>query len=447
MVRTVVLHVRDPLYLNAYALMASNLLSSAIGLVYWALAARLYPIEYVGLGSATISLVIFLSGIAQLNLRTALVRLVPEAGRVMPRLVRSAYIASTAVSVVVGVAVFTIMGWLDIEPVASLANAHGVSLPAVVLLSGAVVVWSIFNIQDGLLAGLRRTIWVPVENVLYGLGKMVLLVVMAAALPVVGIALSWFVPVVVAVAMVSVVVALRWIPEHVQAAGAERSSRTPLVDERGRLLRYVASDYGAALFALAASALLPVLIAATRGPAEGAYFYLAWIVAVSLDLLPANTTASLTVETASGQADLATETRRAVIHMVRLVVPLALLIAVLAPWLLQVFGQAYAAQGTDLLRLLALGVIPYIAVSTGLAVARVRGRSRELLAVQATLSVLVLGGSVVLVGSFGLAGVGVAVLGARLIVGGVLALTRLRPLLTSPAAGGHAGPRAGDQAG
>lgn len=433
MVRSAAVHVRDPLYLNAYALMASNLLSSAIGFVYWALAARLYPIEYVGLGAAMISLVVFLSGIAQLNLRTALVRLVPEAGPVTPRLVRSAYLVSATASFVAGATVFTVLAALGIEPVASLLGDRGASVPAVMLLSGAVVVWSLFNIQDGLLAGLRRTIWVPVENVLYSLGKIVLLVAFAAGLPVAGIALSWFMPVVVAVAIVTAVVALRWIPEHARTVPAERSSPTRLLGERGRLFRYVASDYGASLFTLAASALLPVLIAATRGPVEGAYFYLAWIVSVTLDLLPANTSASLTVETASGQADLATETRRALIHMLRLVVPLAVLVAVLAPWLLQVFGPAYAAEGTDLLRLLALGVIPYIAVSTGLAVARIRGRSRELLAVQATLALLVLGGSAALVGPFGLAGVGVAVLGARLLVGAVLVVARLGPLLARPA--------------
>lgn len=431
MIRSAVLHVRDPLYLNAYALMASNLLSSALGVVYWALAARSYSVDSVGIGAATISLVVFLSGIAQLNLRTALVRLVPEAGSRTPALVGAAYLASSGMSVVAAVVTFVGASIVGIEPFAGLARDVSVAVPSVVLLAGAIAAWSVFNIQDGLLAGLRRTLWVPVENVLYGVAKTVLLVVLAAGLPVLGIAVSWFVPVVAAVAVVTVIVAIRWIPQHVRAAPHGPPSEARLVDERGRLLRYVASDYAAALFALATSSLLPVLVAATRGPAEGAFFYLAWIIAVSLDLLPANTAASLTVETASGQAELATETRRALMHMARSAVPFALVVAIVAPLLLQVFGATYAERSTDLLRLLALGVIPYVAISAALAVARVRGRSRELLAIQASLAVLTLGGSALLVGPLGLAGVGVAVLVARLLVAGVLVVARIRPLLSA----------------
>ena len=54
-VRAAVDHVRTPLYLNAYAMIASNLLNSVLGLVYWGLAARLYSIESLGISSAVIS--------------------------------------------------------------------------------------------------------------------------------------------------------------------------------------------------------------------------------------------------------------------------------------------------------------------------------------------------------------------------------------------------------
>lgn len=422
-------HLRDPLYLNAYALMGSNLASSAIGFVYWALAARLYPVEVVGVSSAVISLIAFLSGLAQLNLRAALLRLVPEAGADSPRLVRDAYLASGAVSVVVGAGTVAALGLLGAEPIRSLQGEPGVSLLAVLLLSAATVVWSLFNLQDGVLAGTRRTIWVPVENVLYGLVKLVALIVLLGALPLYGILVSWFVPVVAAVVIVSAVLALRWLPAHVRDSDAGTRPATALVGQRGRLLRYLASDYAASLFALAISALLPVLIAALRGPVEGAYFYLVWIVAVSLDLLPINLSASMTVETSSGRADLASETRRVLLHIARLVAPLAFLVAVFAPWILQVFGPEYSARGTDLLRLLAVGVIPFGVIAASLAVARVRGRSRELVLIQGSLATLTLGGSAFLLGPLGITGVGVALLAARLVVAAALLLFRLRPLL------------------
>ena len=54
-VRAAVDHVRTPLYLNAYAMIASNLLNSGLGLVYWGLAARLYSVESLGISAAVIS--------------------------------------------------------------------------------------------------------------------------------------------------------------------------------------------------------------------------------------------------------------------------------------------------------------------------------------------------------------------------------------------------------
>ena len=79
------------IYLNAYALIVSNLLTSALGIVYWGLAARLYPCRIVGLSAALTSLLLFVSGVTQLNLRVVLIRLVPEAGGGTRRLVGRAY--------------------------------------------------------------------------------------------------------------------------------------------------------------------------------------------------------------------------------------------------------------------------------------------------------------------------------------------------------------------
>src|ERR687886_313238 len=78
-------HVRTPLYRNGYALMLSDGTTSALGFLYWVLAARCYAAETVGLNAAAISTLLLLSGIAQLNLSTALIRFVPIAGPMTPR--------------------------------------------------------------------------------------------------------------------------------------------------------------------------------------------------------------------------------------------------------------------------------------------------------------------------------------------------------------------------
>ena len=59
----------DSPYRNGYALVASSLLTSALGLAYWVVAARAYSATAVGVNAALISAMTFLTSISQLNLK------------------------------------------------------------------------------------------------------------------------------------------------------------------------------------------------------------------------------------------------------------------------------------------------------------------------------------------------------------------------------------------
>ena len=51
MLRRIRADLRDPLLRNGYALVANVGITSVLGFVYWIIAARLYPPEYLGLGT------------------------------------------------------------------------------------------------------------------------------------------------------------------------------------------------------------------------------------------------------------------------------------------------------------------------------------------------------------------------------------------------------------
>src|SRR6478609_8423970 len=82
-----VTHVRMPLYRNAYALMLSTAATSALGMLYWILAARYYPADVVGLNAAAVSMLTFLAGVAQGPSMSAMLRYIPVAGLDTKRLV------------------------------------------------------------------------------------------------------------------------------------------------------------------------------------------------------------------------------------------------------------------------------------------------------------------------------------------------------------------------
>lgn len=403
--RSAIVHVRTPLYFNAYALILSNVLTSGLGLVFWSVAARQYPPAALGIQSAVLSMMLFLSGVAQLNLRVALFRLLPEAGASAGRLVWRSYSLVLVTSALIGGAVFggaAIVGapWGGIP---ELVSPLGVLLLVVGTMS-----WSVFNLQDGVLAGLRRTLWVPIENGAYATAKIVVLALVAAALPTLGLVVSWILPAVVAVVGVSVVLAWRWLPTHM-TSHAHRELRM----DRGGLLGFIAADSVGALFALAASTLLPVLVVAIAGAESGAYFAIAWTVVAAINLVPLNMSASMTIETVHAAADLGTETRRLIIHMIRLVLPVVVLLIVIAPWLLGIFGPQYAANATDALRIALIAVVPFAANAVFFATCRVRGQGRWILAVQMVAAVITLGGTLPLLGPLGVTGVAIAWLVAQ----------------------------------
>jgi len=414
-------HVRTPVYRNAYALMVSNGLTSGLGLIYWSVAARAYPTEVMGASSAAISMMLFLSGAAQLNLRPALMRLLPESGDRAMWLVRRAYLLAIVVSSLTALLVFG-GGALTGAPWSAIAE---LSSPAgVLLMVVGTLCWSIFNLQDGVLTGLRRTGWVPVENGIYAATKIVLLVACVVLLPATGIVVSWIVPSIVIVGVVSVVLLRRWLPAYMSLHG----DRRPVVDRR-TLMTFVAADSVGALFALGATTLLPVLVVGAVGPTTGAYFAITWTIITALMLAPVNMAASLTVESIHTQAVLGPQLRRLAGHLYRMLIPLVVGVIVLAEWVLHIFGEAYSENATVALRIGALGLLPFAANTLFLATARIRARSRSILMVQAATALLTLALSGALLGPMGITGVTLAWLIAQTLVAAVVIPTQLLPLV------------------
>lgn len=414
-------HVRTPVYRNAYSLMLSNGLTSVLGLVYWSIAARAYPTDIMGASSAAISMMLFLSGAAQLNLRPALLRLLPESGRQAGRIIGRAYLLALLLSFGTAIVVFgggSLLGapW---APVGVLMSPVGVLWMAI-----GTACWSIFNLQDGVLTGFRRAVWVPVENGSHALAKIGILVACVVLAPTLGIVVSWILPTIGVVVVVSVVLVRRWIPGYI----ATHADRRPSLDPR-TLMTFVAADSVGALFALGASTLLPVLVVGAVGAATGAYFAIAWTIITALTLVPLNMAASLTVESVHSQAELGPQVRRLGAHLCRILVPLVVGVVVLAEWGLHLFGAAYSEHAATALRVGAIGLLPFAANTMFLATSRIRARWRSVVVVQATIAMLTVGLSAMLLGPMGIAGVTLAWLIAQTLVALVLVPTQLLPLV------------------
>ncbi|MFF8195151.1 lipopolysaccharide biosynthesis protein [Streptomyces bobili] len=378
--------------------MLSTGVSAVLGLGFWLVAARYYTEEAVGQGSAAIAAMRLLASITATTMIGAVVRFVPRAGRATGSLVWRAYAAS---SVVVTIAAVVFLLTLDLWG-ASYAPLGTTAAGAAFVV--ACVAWALLTLQDGVLTGLRRSGWVPVGNAVFSIGKLILLIIFATALPVLGIFVSWAAAIAFSTLPLGWLIFRRLIPRQ---AEADRGQEPPKVREMGRFL---AGDSLGALFSLAMINLLPVMVAVRFSAAENGYFYVAYTVGGTMEFMAINMASSLTAHASHDPRQLADGVRGALRRMTLLLVPVVLVLVVFAPQILLPFNEDYAEHGTTVLRLLAAGALPRVVVEMYIGVLRVQGRTGVLAALQGAMCTLVLGSAAVLFTPAGIAGAGWAVL-------------------------------------
>ncbi|MFF3325460.1 lipopolysaccharide biosynthesis protein [Streptomyces sp. NPDC002889] len=388
----------DSMFRNAYALMLSTGVSAALGLGFWLFAARYYSQEAVGQGSAAIAAMRLLASVTATTMIGAVVRYVPRAGRATGPLVWRAYAVSSLVVCLASMAfLFTLDLWGP-----SYAPLRGPT--AGLVFTAACVGWALLTLQDGVLTGLRRAVWVPIGNAVFSIGKLALLAVLAGVLPALGIFVSWAAAIALSVLPLGWLIFRRLIPRQ---AAADHDREPLSLRDMGRFL---AGDSVGALFSLAMINLLPVMVAVRFDAAHNGFFYIAYTVGGTMEFMAINMASSLTAHASHSPGTLAAGVRGALRRMALLLVPVVLLLVVLAPQILAPFGEDYAAQGTTVLRLLAAAALPRVVVELYIGVLRVQGRTGMLAVLQGVMCALVLGSAALLLGRSGIDGAGWAVL-------------------------------------
>jgi O-antigen/teichoic acid export membrane protein len=403
--------VRASLTVNAVSLMAATIGTNALGLVFWAVAARLLSPSAVGRGAAAVAALTLLGTIAQLNLTNVFIRLLPSAGRLGRGLIARGYVAVAILGLATGAAY--VLSGLGSGVLSGRWDGRTLFILAVPVLA-------IFALQDSVLTALRRTPWVPVENISFAVAKLALLPPLVLLAPGGGIVISWVIPAAVAVAVISGVLFRRVLPELAAVDGS--------LPTRRRLLSFVAGEYAGNICATATVQVMPLLIVWRLGSSAAAYFTLPWLISMAITILLWNVASSFVVEVASGQGHPGALLRRSASMWAGLALIAAAVCVVGAHPLLSVAGARYAAHGAELLRLIGLSA-PFGAVTAVYcSLVWLDQRVWALAAFQAISGAAVLGATLFLLPHLGLVAVGWAnlgVQGASALVAGSLTARRL----------------------
>lgn len=415
----VLTHLKTPLYRNGYALLINAIGTSALGVLYWILAARSYSIEVVGTNAAAISTMTFLSTAARLYLDGVLIRFLPRAGTRATKLIQYSYLIGGLASAVVGALfLFGLNIW---APSLGFLRSSPLLIVGFVL---ATVASSIFVQQDGALIGLRQAHWVPIENTLFSSAKILLLIVLAKSYPEYGIFASWVIPMLLTIFPVNLLIFRKLLPQYMR-----ENDQPETGIGRKQIVQYAGGLYAGFIFSAASTRLLPLIVLQVVGSTAAAYFTLPWMIMTSVQLVIPSMMGSLTVEASREQHKLVEYSRKAFVQTARLLIPAVLLIVFAAPYLLQGFGQGYASESGLLLRLLALATVPQIISGLYFGIARTQRSVGGIVVVHASLFVINLVLSYFFLDKFGITGVGIAWLISQSVVAFVLFFTQLRPIL------------------
>jgi len=410
--------LRDPLFLNGYALMANTGITAVLGMGYWLLATQYYSPADFGRNQAMITAMRLFASLTALGLTGALARYIPQAGRRTGGLIARSYLIASLTAVTAAFCfLLTLPMW---GPNFSSLAGFG---PGLFFLA-SVAVWAVFTLQDVALAGLRKATWVPINSLCFGLVKMVLLVALASSLPRTGIFVSWILPTAIALIPINWLIFGVLVPRHVKRT--QDVTRPPRLREIGRFL---AGDYPGSFSILAIVYFVPVYVASQVDDVTMGYFAMAHTLGCMIETLAMNMAVSLTVEGSFDRSQLAANCRRALRRLFLIIGPIALVTFVGAPLILAVFGAGYGEHGAPLLRLMALAVLPRVLIEIYLSALRALGEARRLAVIQVGLAVLVLSGSAALLPVTGITAVGYALLFSELLVAALI-FKRLRAILS-----------------
>jgi O-antigen/teichoic acid export membrane protein len=374
---------------NALSLVVATVAANVLGLGFWAAASHLRDAADVGRASAAVSALILLATIAQLNLPNVFLRFLPAAGTLSGRFVGRSYLAVCALALAAGL-VYVLSG------LSSGVLVGGWAERAVFVIS--VGLCAIFALQDGVLTALRLTWWVPIENSGVAMAKLAVLPGLLFLPATLGIVVAWMVPVAIAVLGISALLFRRVLPERGQVAGT--------LPPRRRLASFVAAEYAGTLCATAAMQAMPLLVVWKLGAADNAYFTLPWLVWMAMMSLLGNILGSLVVEIVTKPEAAAHALRRGVAMWGGLVAAALLCCTAGAPIVLSLSGGEYAAQGSELLRLIGLSA-PFASIAFAYtAFAWLEQRVWRLALIQLGTGALLVTVSLLLLPSMGLVAIG-----------------------------------------
>ncbi len=400
----------DPLARGSLAIMATTVVTSLLGYLFWLIVARRFGVAVSGSAAGATSALQATVLVASVGSAAALVEWLPRSRTSLEW--RQRVTAGLALAVVTaligGPLVVLVLG--RASSVLPLLNRPG----AAVSFCLAAVVFAAGTVLDYVAISERRSLTLILRSLVMSGLRLPLLFLPAAVIsgvggPSGGVLTAWF-----AAGLVSLAVAVLGFTR-----AADGRTLAPEFGALGEHLREMASSFlGQHLITVAASLagyLLPVLVVARLSAADNGYFYITWMLGSIFSIISPAVSTALFAEGAATPAALPALVRRCALLIGALLSVPILIYLIAGGWLLDLFGADYAEHGRLLLIVLTAAAIPDAITNIAVAVLRATGRLAEAIVLNASMLVACLAGSWLLLPRLGIDAVGYCWLGSQLL--------------------------------
>lgn len=351
------------LLLNGFSMIGTTGVTSLLGFLYWWAAARRFTPEAVGFASALVSVISLLGLLCMFGFGTLLMA---ELKREPER--REALLAA-ALLFVAGAAGAAGLAFAALAPLVSPSFAPlGANIGVMLFFALAVSLSAVTLVLDQALVGLLlggQQLW---RNTVFAVVKLALLVGVALLVaPLGGLAIfaTWVAGFVISLAVL--------IGYGIAKGGITRQSLRPDWPRLRRLWAMALQHHLVNTIQVTVNQLLPIIVTISLSVRANAWFYLSFSLANLVFMIAYSLSTALYAVNAADTNGLTQRLRITVGVSAVACVVANIIVLFSAPYLLGIYGPAYALMGAWSLRILCLGAFPEIIRMHYVALQRIRG--------------------------------------------------------------------------
>ena len=384
-------HLNDPLFKNSYFLMASTVVGSLLGFIFWILVARYYTPHDVGLATALISAASLLVAFSLLGFNFGVTRFLPNE-KDKQGMINSCLTISFLFSILLS-AIF-ILGIDAWSPALLFIRENIIFLLVFVVF---VFTTALTRLQQTIFIALRSAELSFIQNITFSVLKLILIVCLVA-FGIFGIISS----VAIATCIALIFSTFFLTPRRVNSYLPIPTIKKKMIKD---MFHISSGNYIAENFAVIPSSVLPLMIVNVLNPEMNAYFFMALAISNLLIMVSVAVNSSLFVEGSYAPELFRNNVIKAIKFTFLLIIPAILGIFIFGDKLLLLFGRAYAENGFYVLCILVLAVIPFTINKIYSTIKNVQLNVKPVIYLNALIAILTIVISYVLMIKIGLIGV------------------------------------------